>query len=50
MDIKAEESALNEKGLLDITRVKPILFTPETRDYYGVGRFVGKAFSIGREI
>ena len=50
VDIKAEESALNEKGVLDITRVKPILFTPEARDYYGVGRFVGKAFSIGRDV
>jgi flavin reductase (DIM6/NTAB) family NADH-FMN oxidoreductase RutF len=49
-DIKAEESMLDEKGILDITRVNPILFVPEARAYFSVGRFVGKAFSIGREI
>jgi len=49
-DIKAEETVLNEKGILDIARVKPILFAPESRDYWGVGRFVGKAFSIGKDI
>ena len=49
-DIKAEETVLDEKGILDITRVNPILFAPEARAYYGVGRFVGKAFSIGRDV
>jgi flavin reductase (DIM6/NTAB) family NADH-FMN oxidoreductase RutF len=50
MDIKAEESALGEDGLLDIEKVKPFLFVPERRAYYGVGRLIGKAFSIGKDI
>jgi flavin reductase (DIM6/NTAB) family NADH-FMN oxidoreductase RutF len=50
VDIKAEESMLNEKGLLDIEKVKPVLFAPESRAYYGIGQFLGKAFSIGKEI
>ena len=50
VDIKADESALGEDGALDIERVSPILFAPQSRTYYGVGEYLGKAFSIGREI
>lgn len=50
VDLKAEESMLNEKGSLDIKKVMPFLFAPESRAYYGVGQFLGKAFSIGKEI
>lgn len=50
LDVKVEESALGEKGLPDIEKVKPILFDPEVNTYHGVGRFVGKAYKIGREI
>ena len=50
IDIKAEESMLNEKGSLDIEKVKPFLFAPESRAYYKVGQYLGKAFSIGKEI
>ncbi|MBI5203955.1 MAG: flavin reductase family protein [Nitrospirae bacterium] len=48
IDVKVDESALNEKGLPDIEKVKPILFTPETRAYHKVGGYLGEAFSIGR--
>jgi flavin reductase (DIM6/NTAB) family NADH-FMN oxidoreductase RutF len=50
VDIKADESALDEDGTLDIERVRPFLFAPENRAYYGVGAYLGEAFSIGREI
>ena len=50
VDIKADEEVLNDKGIPDMDRVKPILFAPEMQVYYGVGNFLGKAFSIGKEI
>ncbi|HEC98532.1 MAG TPA: flavin reductase family protein [Nitrospirae bacterium] len=50
MDLKAEESVLGEIGVPDIERVKPFLFTPESRTYYGLGKLLGKAFSIGRSL
>jgi len=50
IDIKADESMLNEKGTLDIEKVKPFFFAPEARTYYGTGENIGKAFSIGKEI
>jgi flavin reductase (DIM6/NTAB) family NADH-FMN oxidoreductase RutF len=49
MDIKADESMLDEKGDLDIGKVKPCLFTPVSRTYYGVGKPLGTAFSIGKD-
>ena len=41
---------LNDEGVPDIEKVKPILFAPEMQAYYGVGDFLGKAFSIGKDI
>ncbi len=49
MDIKADESLLDEGGVPDIEKLKPVIFTPVSRNYYGIGRFVGKAFSIGKK-
>jgi len=50
MDIQCDEAALNRHGLPDIEKVQPLVFSPEARLYHGVGGFVGRAFSIGREI
>ncbi len=50
IDVKADESALNEKGFPDIGKVKPILFIPEMRAYYKVGGYLGEAFSIGKGV
>ena len=50
IDVKADESMLNEKGLPDIEKIKPIIFTPETRSYHKVGAYLGAAFSIGRNV
>ena len=50
IDVKADSSILNEKGLPDIEQVKPIIFEPGNRRYYGIGSHLGKAFSIGRKI
>lgn len=50
VDIKADEDVFDENGIPDIDRVKPILFAPVMQAYYGVGDFLGKAFSIGKKI
>ena len=49
-DVKADRSVLDEKGLPDIEKVKPFTYVPEIRTYYGIGKYLGKAFSIGKEI
>lgn len=50
MDIKVEETVLSEEGLPDIKKVRPFLYVPESRSYYGIGEYLGKAFSLGKEI
>jgi flavin reductase (DIM6/NTAB) family NADH-FMN oxidoreductase RutF len=50
VDIKADASVLGKGGALDIEKVRPILYAPGNRAYYGLGEFLGEAFSIGRRI
>ncbi len=50
MDVKADEDILDENGLPDLKKLCPVIFTPESCYYYGIGELIGKAFSIGREI
>jgi flavin reductase (DIM6/NTAB) family NADH-FMN oxidoreductase RutF len=50
LDVKVDQDVLGEGKLPDITLVKPMLYAPEGLGYYGVGEFLGRAFSIGKEI
>jgi flavin reductase (DIM6/NTAB) family NADH-FMN oxidoreductase RutF len=50
VDVKADEAVIGEKGLPVVEEVKPFSYAPESRGYYRIGSFLGKAFSIGREI
>ncbi len=50
IDVKADEAVLGENGLPDIEKVRPMLFAPTARTYYGIGESLGNAFSIGREV
>jgi len=34
MDVKAEDSVMAKGGLLEITKVKPLVFAPDTQGYY----------------
>jgi flavin reductase (DIM6/NTAB) family NADH-FMN oxidoreductase RutF len=49
-DVKADESVLGDGGIPDIEKLRPMMFSPEGRKYHGVGRFLGIAFSAGREV
>jgi flavin reductase (DIM6/NTAB) family NADH-FMN oxidoreductase RutF len=50
VDVKAEEDVLGDDGLPEVEKVRPVMFTPEGRNYFGLGKYLGKAFSIGREV
>lgn len=50
LDVKVDEGLLDEKDQSSIERVKPILWAPDGRGYYGVGALLGKAFSLGRQL
>jgi flavin reductase (DIM6/NTAB) family NADH-FMN oxidoreductase RutF len=50
LDVKAEEDILGANGAPDIEKVKPFLYAPEYNAYYGIGKYLGKAFSLGKEL
>jgi hypothetical protein len=41
---------LGKDGFPDILKINPILYGPEIQSYYGVGKYLGKSFSIGKNI
>jgi len=49
IDVKAEEAVLDEDGLPDILKIKPLIFDTAHRGYHGVGPLLGKAFSVGKK-
>lgn len=48
-DIKVDEAVMTEDNLIDIEKVRPIVYAPELRKYFQIGRFLGKSFSIGKK-
>ena len=50
LDVKADEAVLDKTGCADMKKVRPIVFAPDTRSYYGVGEYLGPAFSIGSSL
>ena len=50
LDVKADETVLGAGDQPEIEKVRPIIFSPGNRNYYGVGSSLGHAFEIGKEI
>ena len=38
------------EGKLDVTKIKPLIWAPDDRGYYGIGEKLGDAFAIGRPL
>jgi flavin reductase (DIM6/NTAB) family NADH-FMN oxidoreductase RutF len=49
VDVKAEESVFGEKMAINVEKMQPIFYAPDIRAYYGIGEYLGKAFSIGKQ-
>ncbi len=50
VDVKVEESACDENGVVDIGKVMPIVYAPDVRSYHGLGRMLGRGHSMGKGI
>jgi flavin reductase (DIM6/NTAB) family NADH-FMN oxidoreductase RutF len=50
LDVKVEESALDENGKTSIRHVAPLIFAPEDSAYFGVGERLAPAFSVGKAL
>lgn len=49
-DVKADPSILGDDGLPVMERILPVLYAPQSRKYYGVGGYLGEAFSLGKTL
>lgn len=49
-NILADESILNEKDKIDLSKLKPIIYDEEEFSYYRIGEKVGDAFKMGAEM
>jgi hypothetical protein len=41
---------LGKDGTPDIEKIQPMIFDPANRAYYGIGKYLGDAFSEGKKI
>jgi flavin reductase (DIM6/NTAB) family NADH-FMN oxidoreductase RutF len=49
IDAKADETVL-ENGLPDMRKVNPFLYAPIARKYYSVGKYLGDAHYVGKQL
>jgi flavin reductase (DIM6/NTAB) family NADH-FMN oxidoreductase RutF len=49
-DVKVDESCVGEGGVPNVEKIAPISFAPEPPSYFALGKFLGKAFSVGKDI
>ncbi len=50
LDVKADNDCLDANKKPDIAKIDPLIYDGGSQTYYGVGRSVGPAFSIGKTI
>jgi flavin reductase (DIM6/NTAB) family NADH-FMN oxidoreductase RutF len=50
VNVLAEESILDAKGKIDLTKFKPLCYDCDTHGYYVLGERVGEAFKDGKKI
>lgn len=50
VNVSVDEKVLDEKGRVDVSKVKPITFDPFNNQYVGLGKVVGQAFKDGLKL
>jgi len=49
-EVHVDEEMINEEGNLNIEGLDPLIFIPKESKYYSLGKPVGKAFNMGKEL
>jgi len=50
VDVKADQSVLGDDGKLDMKKIRPFVYATGNRGYYGIGEYLGDAFSVGQGV
>jgi flavin reductase (DIM6/NTAB) family NADH-FMN oxidoreductase RutF len=49
LDVKADEGVLTAGGKVDVQKLRPLGYAPDSQEYYAMGALVGAAFEVGRK-
>jgi len=49
IDVKVEEDVIGTDGFPDMRKIKPIIYAPSNRVYFGIGKYLGDAYTIGKK-
>lgn len=49
LDVKVDENMLDNDGMPDIEKIRPMIYSPEVKRYHGIGAPIGNAFEIGKK-
>jgi flavin reductase (DIM6/NTAB) family NADH-FMN oxidoreductase RutF len=49
-DVKIDEACLNDDGHIDVGKLDPLAFAPDTGAYFALGALVGRAYSVGKTL
>jgi len=47
-DVKIEEACLDAEGHVDVHKLDPLAFAPDTGTYFALGALIGRAYSAGK--
>jgi len=50
VDVKMEETTLDEDGASSMKRVNPFIYAPDDRSYYSIGSKLAEGFTVGRSL
>ena len=50
LDVKAHESVLDENNIIDVRKVRPLIWSLPNMSYRNVGKHLEKSFSIGKKL
>ena len=50
VDVKVSEDTLDQKGVCQISKVKPFIYAHDDHNYYSIGRELAKGFDAGKAI
>ena len=50
LDVKAHRRVLDENKMIDVEKVNPLIWSLPNMSYRGVGKHIGKSFSIGKNL
>ncbi len=50
IDAKADDLVLGADGSVSIEKLRPLVYSPDTQQYFGIGEFIDNVFSAGKSI